>query len=855
MRIPTATYRLQVHAGFTLWDAAAIVEYLDDLGITDIYLSPIFEATPGSTHGYDVTDPTRVGEAVGGRAALAELASRARQRGMGLLLDIVPNHMAASEHSAWWRDVLRHGRDSRWAFFFDIDWGSEASPNRLLLPLLGGTLDEVLQRGELRLERTAEDEWSIAYFEQRLPVATERCAPEQLATCAAAAADQQPALLRDILERQHYQLEHWQVASQRLGYRRFFDITGLAGVRVEEEAVFAATHSLILELVRAEVAAGLRVDHVDGLRDPVGYLERLHDHTDAYVVVEKILERDEPLPSWPIQGTTGYEVLNLINGLFIDAAGFAHLKQAYHRLTGDATEFADVVHAKKKLVMDRLFAGERAALAERLRPLVGDEFGGNEVTRALTELTAAMPVYRTYTRAADVSAVDRAAVETAFAGLARHAPDLPPRLVSRLREVVLLEHDQYEDALEFVLRWQQFSGPVMAKGFEDTALYVYTPLISANEVGGSPAHAALDAAEFHARMQQRARDWPHALSATATHDTKRGEDTRARINVLSEDAEEWSRRFRGWMRRSEDHKEEVAAAAGLDEDSPVPNAKEESLLYQTLIGTWPVAEEADDRFVDRIKAYMQKALREGKETTSWRRPDEDYETALAAFVEGLLEELRMPSVYREIELFARRTAWHGALNSLAQTLLKITCPGVPDFYQGTELWAFTLVDPDNRAPVDYDERRARLAALAPLLASPRPEDVRALLREWATGDIKLYITAAALRFRREHAVLFRTGAYLPLESTGSRAANVVSYARTTEDDAAICVIPRLAAALSQPGELPDAAAWGDTRIVLPAKLQGRELTDALTGRRFPPGHPLSVAEVLHSSPVALLGRR
>ena len=855
MRVPTATYRLQVHAGFSLADAAGIVEYLHDLGISDIYLSPVFEATPGSTHGYDVTDPTRVGRAIGGSAALDALAADVRLRGMSLLLDIVPNHMAASEHSPWWRDVLRHGRDSRYASFFDIDWGTETEPQRLLLPLLGGTLDQVLERDELRLQQASDGTWHVEYFGQQLPIATERCTEAELAACAAAEPTARRPLLRAVLERQHYQLDHWQVASRRLGYRRFFDITGLAGVRVEDAHVFEATHELILELLRSGAAAGLRIDHVDGLRDPTGYLEALRAHTDAYVVVEKILERDEPLPDWPVQGTTGYEVLNLINGLFVDPAGFDRLEQAYRRLTGEAEAFGDVVYRKKQLVMERLFAGERAALTDRLHAILGDAFQRDDVRDAVTELTAAMPVYRTYTRTPDLASADRRALETAFAELGRRAPELPAELVARVREVVFLEHEQSAAALEFVLRWQQFSGPVMAKGFEDTALYVYTPLISANEVGGSPAHAALAPAEFHARMAERARLWPHALSATATHDTKRGEDTRARIDVLSEDADGWTRRFRGWMRRSEEHKEEVAAAAGLDEDSPVPNAKEESLLYQTLIGAWPPARGEDDAFVERIKAYMQKAVREGKESTSWRRPDEDYETALAAFVDGLLEELRLPGVYREIEQYGEWVSWYGALNSLAQTLLKITCPGVPDFYQGTELWALTLVDPDNRTPVDYAERRARLAAMEPLLAAPAPGDVRSLLREWSTGDVKMYLTAAALRFRRAHAELYRDGAYLPLESAGQRAAHVVSYARTHPDGYALSVVQRLSVELCGPGELPDAAAWGDTRILLPESLRQHPLVDVLTGRTFEAGASLPAAELLASLPVALLGRR
>jgi (1->4)-alpha-D-glucan 1-alpha-D-glucosylmutase len=852
MRVPGASYRLQLHADFTLHDVHALLDYFEALGITDLYLSPVFEARPGSQHGYDVTDPTRIAAALGGSAAFEELATDARARGMGVLLDIVPNHMAASELSPWWRDVLRHGRASPFAGFFDIDWGDDPDTGRVLLPILGSEPEEAVAHDELRLERNDAGQWSFRYFQRALPLREDLESERLLATLSSATPDERRRITDALAARQHYELAHWQTASTRLGYRRFFDITDLAGVCVERAPVFDASHELVRELVGGGQATGLRVDHVDGLRAPTSYLHRLHEHTGAFILVEKILARDEPLPDWPIAGTTGYDFLNILNGLFIDHDGYRRLVQGFRRMTGDARVFADVVHEKKHLVMQALFGGELARLVTELDGVLGGRFPAGAVERALTEVTACMPVYRTYTEDFQVAEADRAALARAFDELAVRAPALDSALVRALHDVLHVADslgERRRAARDFVLRWQQFSGPVMAKGFEDTALYTWTPLLSANEVGSAPGDPTVALAEFHERMRERALRWPHAQSATATHDTKRGEDVRARLNALSELADEWNLKFNAWVRRSVDQKEEAAVAVGLADDAPVPNAREENLLYQTLVGAWPM-QEHDDGFVERLKEYMTKALREAKESTSWHGPDEDYEGALSAFVEQLLAAPWRPALRREIERFATRVSWYGAITSLAQTLIKITAPGFPDFYQGTELWSLVLVDPDNRRPVDYRLRAERLAALEPLLAQPHPELLHPLLQHWRDGSIKLYLTAAALRFRRARRALFENGGYEALQTDGKHAGHVVAFSRRHGGDCAITVAPRLPVNLCAPGALP-ADEWEDTALHLPPQLHGRTLRDVLTGRRHA-ARELPLRELLADFPVALL---
>jgi (1->4)-alpha-D-glucan 1-alpha-D-glucosylmutase len=840
MRIPSATYRFQINDDFTLDHARAAVPHVAALGVTDLYLSPIFEARPDSAHGYDVTDPTHVRSSIGGMDALRRLAAEARRHDMGIVLDIVPNHMAASPLNPWWHAVLAEGRHSAYAGFFDIDWDSPESPQRLRLPVLGDTLDAVIERDEIDIDIDAGE---VVYFENRLPLASGSIGADgELLD----GADRSSAIRR-ILDRQHYRLDFWRTASESMNYRRFFDITDLAGVRVEVEEVFEATHVLIRDLAADGTVTGLRIDHVDGLRDPTGYLSLLRDRVRGpdggavYTIVEKILEREERLPAeWACEGTTGYEFLNLATGMLIHPGGHDELEAFYQRITGDTKHFGELVREKKLLIIGRLFGSELKGLGTGLALL--EDLEPDAARLAVAEATASMGVYRTYIRDSTVRPDDRRRVEEAVRDASERSPDLSAALAA-LRRVVLEQPDG--DRLDWVMRWQQFTGPVMAKGFEDTALYCHNALLAANEVGSDPVRPAIAARELHDALRLRHEQLRHSLNATATHDTKRGEDTRARIAVLSEIAGEWRRQLRRWMREGEEWKAELSE----DEETTVPEADVDSLLYQTLVGAWPL-DGADAAYTERVQAYMAKAVREAKEQTSWRRPDEDYEQAVSAFIDLLMQEVGRPGLAEDVGSFAQRVAPHGALNSLTQLLLKVTAPGIPDIYQGTELWSFTLVDPDNRQPVDYEERRALLHGLEPLLERPEAEAVRALLDGWQDGRIKLLVTALALRCRRRHHELFRDGALLPLEAHGERADHVVAFARYDGRNACIIVLPRWSALLATQG-WPVDETWGDTSITLPPLLR-RAWRNALSGETAEVSGPLRLSALFRCVPLALL---
>lgn len=854
MRTPVATYRLQVHDGFTLHQAREAVPYLARLGISDLYLSPIFEARPGSPHGYDVTDPTRIRESIGGMAALETLAGEAERHDMGILLDIVPNHMAASTHNPWWRDVLGKGRRSPYAHFFDIDWES-TDPQRVRLPILGDDLTKVVERGEIEIDV---DAGLVTYFEHRLPLAAGSVSG---ARGRIGGPDQQQAVL-EVLGRQHYELAFWQTAAERMNYRRFFDITDLAALRVEEEDVFDASHSLIRQLAADGIITGLRIDHIDGLRDPAGYLKMLRRKVrgpggePVYTVVEKILEREERIPEdWACEGTTGYEFLNLATGLLIEPDGYRRMEEFYRRLTSDARPFGELVREKKLLVMGRLFGSEVNALARSLAALTHlDEATAH---RAVTEVTASMGVYRTYVRNRALSAVDHERIEEAASDAARRNSDLAGA-IETLRRVITLDVAPVSDeVLDWVMRWQQLTGPVMAKGFEDTALYCHNVLLAANDVGSDPIRPAIAARELHELLRERRERSPHSLNTTATHDTKRGEDTRARIAVLSELPAEWQRRLRRWTREGEEWKEEIADE--FEGDVATPDSDVDSLLYQTLAGAWPLdsvqrPDPGDAEFTSRIKEYMTKAVKEAKEQTSWRRPDEDYEQALGAFIERLMEEFGREGLADEVDALARTIAPHGAVNSLAQTLLRITAPGIPDTYQGTELWSFTLVDPDNRRPVDYERRRRMLDGLEPLLDQPEPDQVRELLRGWEDGRIKLLLTAQALRCRAARPDIFDHGDCVALHADGGRSDNVVAYARSLDGDGCIVIVPRWTTQLAEPGTLPEPTAWTGTSLPLPALFRGR-WRNVLTGERLDAADArLDLETAFATLPLALLAR-
>lgn len=929
LRVPVATYRIQLSLSFRFQDARDLVPYLHELGIGDLYASPRFKARKGSSHGYDVADPQRVSSELGTEREFQELVEKLQHYRMGLLLDIVPNHMTASQENPWWMDVLENGPSSRYASYFDIDWHPPTTKaaflqdNKVLLPVLGSLYGDALENQELAV-RLDERGFFVRYNEHRFPLDpksyeliltrfadrlregspdAERPAREVAAiltqigempafTAATPDACQQrrelghrikeriwrlyqrnPASKRvldeilhyfggtreepsgvqeldNLMLAQPYRLAHWKTGLEELNYRRFFDISDLVGLRVEDPTVFADRHDVILQLVRDGSVSGLRVDHIDGLYDPSSYLQMLQQaagegaaqpgRQNLYIVVEKILGERESLPEeWPVAGTTGYDFLNALNALFVDPEGTEKLEAIYAAFTGASVPFADVCYEGNKKVIGQLFSAELHALSHHLGKLAAldrraRDLPLHELVQALIEVTACLPIYRTYARTLEVAPRDRVFIARALELARRRAPagKISDEALAFLRRVLLLEPPAYlpdgkREFLRFVMRWQQFTGPVMAKGLEDTASYIHNSLLSLNEVGSDPARESLplDVSAFHLFNQERQRKWPHTLSATSTHDTKRSEDVRARINVLSELAAEWGAALRRWSRWNKGKKRRVK-----DHDAPAPH--EEVALYQTLLGAWPLDESEMEGLGKRVKAYLLKAAREAKVHTDWINQDDQHETALADFVDAILDQSSRNRFLTDFLQLQKKVAYFGAFNSLAQVLLKITSPGVPDFYQGTELWDFSLIDPDNRRAVDFPRRVRLLEALH----APDPNRllalVQQLLESWQDGRIKLYVTSKTLAFRREHLGLLLEGEYIALETSKKRSDNVCAFARRSGADWAVVVVPRLLSKVADAGTLPlGNAVWGTTSILLPAGAPAA-WRNQLTGERI-----------------------
>jgi (1->4)-alpha-D-glucan 1-alpha-D-glucosylmutase len=866
VRIPTSTYRIQFGPSFTFHDARRLAPYLRALGVGDLYASPFLAARSGSTHGYDVVDPTRLNRDLGGDAGFDALADELERMDLGLLLDIVPNHMAASAENPWWWDVLQHGRRSAFASFFDIDWA--AGNGQVLIPVLGRPFGLVLEAGEIRVE--AENGAPVLrYHEHRFPIDPRSFEGrvEDLPHLNGTPGD--PGSF-DVLEalgnRQHYRLADWRIAAQEIAYRRFFDIADLVSLRAEDPAVFDAAHALVLELARRGQVTGLRVDHVDGLHDPTGYLARLQERLggDGYVVVEKILARDEPLrDGWPVDGTSGYEFADVAEGLFVDPAGIERLERAHasfvagsgaRRSRAPEVGFEEVAAECKRLVLDLLFAGEGRTLASHLHALsledrMGRDLTEDELRNALAEVTAWLTVYRTYTTGAPVSDADRRVVEHAVRQSVRHRGDELRRAIEFVGRVLTLDvppgraRTQVGEWVRFVTRWQRLTGPAAAKGVEDTATYRWRGLLSRSEVGGDPGRPAVLVEEFHRRMRERQRRWPGSLNAGSTHDSKRSEDVRARLHELSEIPEEWSRRLGRWRRMNRPLRRRVRGHAD------VPDPSSELHLYQSMVGVWPLDPAERGDLVARLQDYAVKAARETKEHTSWIAQDGPYERALRGWVRAVLHPGRFRS---DLESFVESIAAAGAMNSLAATVLRATAPGVPDVYQGTELWSFSLVDPDNRRPVDFALREGLLRELE-ARADDRRRLVRSLARGWRDGRVKLHVLRELLRLRRRDPGLFDHGTYLPLDVTGRRRSNVVAFARRRGRSWAVVVVPRLAAHLVRAGRLPTGTrAWPATLLHLPTGAPAA-WTDVFTGARVDAdGGVLRVSDALAALPVAVL---
>ena len=822
-----STYRLQLQ-GLGFAAATALVDYLGELGVETLYVSPILAAAPGSAHGYDVVDPGRLDPALGTAAGFRALLDALARHGMRLLVDVVPNHMATQPSNAWWWDVLRHGAASEFATTFDIDWSAHSG--RVLVPSLAEPRRDVLDRGAATV-RTRAGQPEVVLDGQPFPL--------DPASVPAGAARPTRAELEELLERQHYRPAYWRLGRDEGNYRRFFDVDGLIGVRVEDPDVFESTHRFILELAEDDRIAGLRVDHVDGLADPGGYLARLRaalaDHAapGAVVVIEKILARDETVRRrWPVDGTTGYEFADVAGGLLVDPAGAARIELAGAGLSGDRRTFAELARASKREVLTRAFRSplrrlSRLVVATLDVELPGHDLSEAEVAEAFIALTVHFDAYRTYMDAGPIDREDRSRVHRAAIAAALELHHEGRRALEVIVGGLLRARSGHggtvvsDSWLQVARRWQQLSVSVAAKGVEDTATYRFTGLLAQAEVGGDPEHAAIDPAGFYALTGRRGRRYRSSLNATSTHDSKRSEDVRARLSTLSEVSELWNGLVERWHRR---HAAAIAVAGG-------PDGHDELVAYQTLAAMWPVGHPAmSPAQCRRVQDYMVKAAREAKRHSLWTDPDERYERALRTFIHRLSRspDNRFGS---EMERFVGRIGPAAATNSLALCVLKAVCPGVPDIYQGSELWEFSLTDPDNRRPVDFGLRRKLLRGLPPDDAPPaeRAAEAGALLSSWVDGRIKLHVLRTLLALRRAHPSLFDRGSYHLLAPEGPLGDHVVAVARRFRGHWVVALVPRLVLGEAGYGRFPTGPRlWAGTSVGLP---EGSpvQFADALTG--------------------------
>ena len=920
-RIPTATYRLQFNRQFTFAQAKEIVPYLHELGISDCYASPYFQASAESLHGYDITDHNRLNAAIGSREEYDAWVADLKKHGMGQIVDFVPNHMGISESlNQWWIDVLENGPSSPYAPYFDIQWKPLKAnlEDKVLIPILGDQYGRVLERGELRIAYEA-GAFYLRYHEHKFPIApgtyrhileiarqklapfrnqdffaefesiitaleylprrTEtdpgriaertrekeiikrrldrRCqdAPQVQAAIAAAvqeingrAGDPRSFdALDSLLNDQSYRLAFWRVAAEEINYRRFFDINDLAAIRMEVPEVFEETHRLLLELVRLGAVTGLRIDHPDGLYLPGEYFENLQrtcasalgislpaDGRAIYLLVEKILSGNETLrKNWPVHGTTGYDFGRWVAGILVDPSSEQAITRTFARFIGHSMHFGHLVYAKKRLVMRLALANDINVLGDMLDRLSEEnrwyrDFTLDALARAVRETIACFPVYRTYVTPGQlVSEEDNLIIERAVAAAKRRNPALEESVFNFLRDILLLRFPENLDEparsahAHFVCKFQQTTAPVMAKGLEDTVFYIYNRLAALNEVGGEPHRFGNSVDEFHRLNQRFQSDWPATLLATSTHDSKRSEDVRARMLAISEVPQTWHRNLLRWRTVNRRLKR-------ILDDAAAPDANEEYLFYQTLLGTWPVdpagqaEKEPTPEYTSRVQTYMAKALKEAKLNTSWIQPNEQWDSAMHDFVARALDPSPrnkfLPSFLPMVDEIARL----GAINSLSQVALKLTAPGVPDIYQGNEIWDFSLVDPDNRRPIDYRHRRKLLESLP----QTAPEQ---LLETWPDGRIKLFLTQRLLRFRRDHPELFQHGNYLPLKSAGQLPECVVAFVREYKGKWVTLIVPRLSSRIGFP---PTGENWRETMVGLPESLSYTGVREIFTGREL-----------------------
>jgi len=830
MSIPASTYRIQFRNGMTFDRAAALVPYIKRLGITHLYASPIFTATRGSTHGYDVTDANEIDPAIGGRAGFDRLVATLQQAGLELIIDIVPNHMAASLENAWWRDVIEHGEQSRYARYFDIDW-----TRRLTLPFLGDSFDAALEKGEIAIKADpASGKPAFAYYDSFYPLSPTSWQGEEAEVLALT----DKAQIAALHERQPYRLMSWRDAPRDLSYRRFFEITGLAGVRVEDPVVFDDSHRLILELVHSGAVTGLRVDHVDGLADPKGYLQQLRQHAGAecYITVEKILGEGEQLPAdWPVSGTTGYEFIASLSDALVDGRQIAALRQAYDQTVGAPVDMRAELRAAKQLMADKNFEGEFTTLlklAGAIAEASGETLQESDLRAALRELLVAFPVYRSYGTPAGMPPEGAALLRRVADAVRRDAPGLQPAALDLLLRIMIGDLDAAvaHDAATFRTRFQQLTGPLMAKSVEDTLFFRQHMALALNEVGAEPLPRPFSLARFHDEMQTRRERQPDGLTGTSTHDTKRGEDARARLYTLTESPQRWAQHVARWRQMNRDAV--VALASG-----PAPEPAVEWMLYQALAGVWPASGAPDAAELaaiePRFTGFVEKALREAKLRTNWADGDEAYETAVLDYARRLLS----PDNAEFLADFSQALLPFiaaGLINSLSQTVIKLTAPGVPDIYQGSEALNFSLVDPDNRLEPDFDALQRMLDQTGDFSA---PEG-------WQSGQLKQQVIATLLPLRQQHAALFRHGDYLPLVIGGTEASHALAFARTDAQHALIVVVPRLAFARQRYGE--------STAIALTEPLAQRRYRNVFTGEMCDLTDRLSLVALNSGAPLVLI---
>ncbi|ARV58545.1 malto-oligosyltrehalose synthase [Nostocales cyanobacterium HT-58-2] len=927
MKIPTATYRIQFNSNFGFDAAKKITNYLVDLGISDLYASPVFKARAGSSHGYDVVDPTQLNPELGTQEAFESLVEELQQCNLGWVQDIVPNHMAYDSQNHYLMNVLENGLDSTYIDYFDIAWNSPFASNNepILAPLLGNFFATSLENGEIQL-KYEESGLNVNYYNLKLPIKLEsygKFLTQHLGKLAKVLGRKHPIfvrllgilymvknlpseatsqqrqdqgafvkgllwelytdnedvrtfidenlqlfngepgkpesfnLLESLLSEQFFRLCSWKVGAEEMNYRRFFTVNELISVKVEDLKVFKNTHDLICKLVNEGKFTGLRIDHIDGLYDPTQYLERLREKTgDTYITVEKILQPGEELPNnWSVQGTSGYDYLNYLNGIFCKIENEENFTQIYSEFTGLTTSFAQIVPDKKHLIIERNLAGDIDNLVFLLKTIAGNyrygsDFTINGLKRALAEVLSRFPIYRTYINQEGINESDRAYIQEVIEATKPHTPFLNNEL-NFIEKLLLLEYDDFltqaekDQWLYFVMRVQQYTGPLMAKGVEDTALYVYNRFISLNEVGGEPGQFGISISEFNEFNQKRQARWPHAMSATSTHDTKRGEDVRARLNVLSEIPEEWQQQVRTWSKINHSHKKTVKRFS-------MPDRNDEYLFYQTLVGAFPFFEHEYADCVERVKEYVLKAIREAKVYTAWLRQNSTYEDAFIDFVKAVLELSDSNPFLKEFIPFQQRIAYYGIFNSLSQVLLKVTSPGIPDFYQGTELWDFSLVDPDNRRPVDFETRQSCLKTIKEQAKTDILKLIDELLATKEDARIKLFLTVQALKARTESLEVFREGNYLPLEVSGKFKEHIIAFARSQGNKTIVTIAPRFFTSLIQPGEYPlGQQIWNDTCLKLPTQASS-VWKDAITEQPVQANGTVFIGEALKHFPVALL---